>query len=463
MISFKKKIVLIIIVITGFAFSNSSAQSILGSGTKIASSEIAKETVESIIESARREASRLMANAENSGNVLITRAADELNLSAENVARLLSKETDKLFEEIEQDKRDILIGLASATNTAKSLGNQAYTLKDTFVLDLRTVLGDIPFVKESLVLQRISGLSLIAGRQTYKIEILGSYIGLPGEDHGSTLSILVDGNKLEGLEVDPKEIHLAELRIPSTSIKEYFQTESAVRVPITLRVQQTFKERLWGFLWEVERTKEYDSKLNLTLYPSYAGLIDIVARHQEYGWKKIETAERSMTHSDHCSSDCDDHYGTIYSVTISETGNTSNPQLGDRRITNASCKRTGGISGYSVHEGTNVSEDKSTATCSIRFRTQPQTYTIYAEREEFAVVDEKDSEQQIKVYFDQISEIRIPKHTSTLFFRGSLITGENLDMLASEISIDAPIEIIRKVENEDDVSVFIRAKRPEGI
>ena len=110
---------------------------------KVAAGVITKETVESLIESARREATSLMAEAENTGNVLLVRAADELNLTADNIDRMFSKQLKSTFEEVDEDKRDFLIGLASATSAASELGDKAYTLKDTLSLDVRSILGAV--------------------------------------------------------------------------------------------------------------------------------------------------------------------------------------------------------------------------------------------------------------------------------------------------------------------------------
>ena len=248
-------------VLALFLTFNMSAQAdVLGVGIaatgKVASSVITGETVKSLVESARREAKALIAESENTGNVLLTRAADELNLTADNIERMFAKNLKSTFEEIDEDKRDLLIGLASATKVASELGNKAYTLKDTLSLDVRSILGEIPFVKESLVLQRVSGLSVVSGKDRITLKVIGSYIGLPGEDHRTKISMSINGKSIEGIEIDPVEIHMAYISIPSGGLNKYLLDDKPARIPLTININQTFNERLLGFLRNGDESKE---------------------------------------------------------------------------------------------------------------------------------------------------------------------------------------------------------------
>lgn len=428
---------------------------------KVASAAITGETVESLIESARREAKSLLAEAESTGNVLLTRAADELNLTADNIERMFSDQLKTAFDEFDEDKRDLLIGLASATEAATKLGDKVYTLKDTLSLDIRSILGDVPFVKESLVLQRISGLSVISGKDRFKLRVIGSYVGLPGEGHSSSIEVLINNTIVEGVEIDPKEIHLVEILIPSKNIENYLLEDEPARIPLTLKINQKFKERLFGFLWDVEKEKSYKASLNLSLYPTYAGNVDVIARHQVLGWKKSQVIEHDMTHSDHCSDDCRGHHGTTHEVKITVNGNSSAPKIGEKRIVSASCNRISGTSGYSVDEGTTVSQDKSTAKCRIRFRTQSQTYRLTASIEEYGIIEEKDTPIKAKLNFGETTEVRIPKTTIETFIKGQLITGDKIDMVGSQTTNEGLVHIVRRLDNTNDKSIVLTASRPE--
>ncbi len=462
-----KKVILVAYLVLSLFCIHPAQADVLGSaiatGGTVAATAIAGKTAQKLIETARSEANGLLAEAENTGNVLLVRAADELNLTAENVARLLAKQMDVAFEELDEDKRDLLLGLASATKVANDLGDKAYTFKDTLALDVRSILGTIPFVKDKLVLQRISGMSIIHGKPIYKLTIIGSYVGLPGEDHHTELGLSINGEEIKGLRVDPKEIHLAEILIPSEEIEPLFNSKSLAIVPVELTIKQTFKERLWGFLWNRDKEKEYSAKLNLTLYPGYAGKLESIARYQVLGWKRVEDIERTMTHEDHCSNDCRGHHGTTHEVAVGVRGNTSHPNIGDKCIVGASYRQDSGTVGYSVFEGVRVSSDKSRATLRMRFRTRSQTFTLITNIEEYSVLSEKELSSEVDLYFDKTTEIKVPLETKSIFFKGKLITGDSVDMLASEVDADSKVRVVRRLTNTEDKSVIVKAVRPPDV
>ena len=428
---------------------------------QVASAALLERSVGQIIQDAKDTANELLANAEGSGNVLMLRAADELNLAVDNALRQVDGVISDTLADLEDPKRDLLLGLAQATQAASDIAAKAYTFKDTLILDTRSLLGTLPFVKDTLVLQRVDGLSQLAGAQSYDLTVIGSYVGLPGEDHRTELSLSIDGTPLDTLQVDPQEIHIARLRIPNEALAPHFALKSTTFVPIELTVTQTFTERLWGFLWSVERVETYTAPLNLALYPAYAGTIEVLARHQIADWTNIAADTRDMTHADHCSSSCGGHYGTVHSVGYSANGLRNPPQIGDIRITSASCRQISGPGGQNVDEGTSVSPNGASATCRIRFRTQPSTYRLTVQRQQYAWVSEQDQNQEVEMYFGDLIEVRVPKTTTSIRVKGTFSTGEEIDILTSEANADALIQVIKHQENQNDRSVFLRSMAPE--
>ncbi|MEF2482854.1 hypothetical protein V4D09_06060 [Vibrio mimicus] len=458
--TFTKFTLLILSFVCSFYIKADAITTGVVAGGKITASVIADKTVGKIIQGTRDEAQSLIAEAERSGNVLLIRAADQLNLSADNLIRQLDGQLDKTFNQLDQTSQNMLLGLANATSTAATLIGQAYTFKDTLALDTRSILGDIPFVKEKLVLQRVTGLSAIVGRPEYEVTLFGSYIGLPGADHRSELSVLIGGKKVENFRTEPSEIHVNKIIIPESVLLTSEPKQEVIRIPLTFNIKQTFDERVWGILWNTEKTKEYSSTVTLTIYPRYAGELEVVARYLEYGWVKDEPVQRSMTHEAHCDDDCGDWYGRVYSVSIDTNGNRANQTVGDRRITSATCERTAGTSGYSVDHGIVVSPDRSKATCTIRFRTRPQTYTLTTQMERYQETNELDSSVVSPIYFGKSVEVKIPKSTQLVLLKSKLITGEEIDLIDTEVDARSPVQIVKLIDNLNDKSVFINVKDP---
>lgn len=431
-------------------------------GGGAASSAMLARSVGEIIQEAKSAANELLANAESSGNVLLLRGADELNLSIENATRLFEDQKTKALKDLDEEKRQIMLGLAQIVVTANDLADRAYTLKDTTALDTRSILGNLPFVKERLVLQRIDGLSQLSHDGDYKLRVIGSYVGLPGDGHATALSLTVGNKTIGGLRVDPKEIHVAELSIPNSALEGLFKDREIAFVPATLNIEQQFTEPLWGFLWDVTEIKDYSAQINLALYPAFAGTLSVKARHKISGWKDIEGDHREMTHSDHCRRKCGGHHGTVHAVGYSETGTRSPQLIGDRRIVGAGCSQISGPGGFDVHEGTSVSPNHAQATCRVRFRTQPTTWRLSVNRQIFDWISEQEDEQDAEFYFGELLEIRVPIETTIIRIEGALTTGEKVDFLSGETNAENPVKIIRREDNKDDTSLFVRISRPEG-
>ncbi len=141
-------------------------------GGQVASAALMARSVGQIIQDAKDTANELLANAEGSGNVLMLRAADELNLAVDNALRQVDGVISDTLADLGDSKRDLLLGLAQATQAADDIAAQAYTFKDTLTLDTRSLLGTLPFVKDTLVLQRVDGLSQLAGTQSYDLTVI---------------------------------------------------------------------------------------------------------------------------------------------------------------------------------------------------------------------------------------------------------------------------------------------------
>ncbi|MBN3574018.1 hypothetical protein [Vibrio neptunius] len=429
-------------------------------GGQVTASALGGKAASDIIQDARNQVQDLMAEGENSTNVLLTRGADSLNMAIDNVVRQLDGQLNKTFEQLDQTSKNMLLGLANATLNASNLVNKAYTFKDTLALDTRSILGDIPFVKEKLVLQRVTGLSSIAGRDEFDLTLIGSYVGLSGADHRTKIGLTINGQEIEGVTANPTEIHKTNITIPLSSVLVEEPSKEPVRIPLTFNIEQSFDEQFLGFLWTTTETKTYSSTVTLTIYPRYAGELEVTARHLKYGWVKDEPIQRKMTHSAHCESSCGDWYGRVYSVYIDVEGNQLNPKVGDRRIVGHKCQRTGGTSGFSVNHDISVSKDKSKATCSIRFRTRSQTYTSTAQIERYQITSEEDKKITLPIYFGKSTEVKVPESTKLVLLKSKLVTGEEVDLIDTEVDARSPVQIIKIINNHQDKSVFVSVKDP---
>lgn len=436
---------------------------IAGTAAKAGATTLAGVTVRQLIAEARLQATTLIADGRNTGDTLITRAGDELNMLVDNAVRLVGDEVDTKFDRFDDATRGVLISLHAATESAKQLTKKAYDLKDTAALDLRSILGGIPLVKERLVLQRIDGLTHLKGSADYVMELIGSYLGTPSEEHTSTIAITIGQVLVEGIRVTPIGLHHAVMSIPNSAISQMFADEQLRILPGVISITQRFREGWWIFKsW---KEKKYDVPVHFSLFPSYAGTLTVTSRTRDYGWVKGDSKSNSATGgNNHCSKNCGGHRGSPYEVSVSVSGGERIPQhIGDQRIAGIKeCRCVSGTCGFDEHNHSLVDLNKTRARCGWQGRSHPSTWRVTAEVEQWAATGEREVEQSMKIYWDKNVEIRVPISTSSVRIFGRFLTGTELDILDGQPDPNGIIIRINKVNNVNDASLYYRINRPKG-
>ena len=434
-----------------------------GIAAKAGATTLAGVTVRDLITEARQQATTLLADGRSTGDTLIARAGDELNMFADNAVRLVGDELDAKLEGFDETTRNLLISLHAATQSAKSFTKKAYDIKDTAALDLRSILGGLPLVKEHLVLQRVDGLTHLKGASDYPMELIGSYIGTPSEEHTSAISVRINGTTIEGLRITPVGLHHAALAIPNSEVSQLFDEEQLRILPGVIVISQRFKEGWWIFKsW---KEKKYEVPVHFSLFPPYAGTVKVVARTQEMGWVRAEPKSNTATGgTNHCGKNCNGHRGSPYEVGTSVSGGERVLQhVGDQRIVGISeCRCISGTCAFDEHNHSLVDLNKTRARCGWQGRSHPSTWRITAQVEQWVPIGERDIEQSVKIYWDRNVEIRVPLNSSTVRVSGRLLTGQDLDILDGQPDPSGLLTRIRKVLNVNDASLYYRISRPKG-
>lgn len=459
-------VALLSIFFLGAAMSAPTRAQILevaGVAAKAGATTLVGVTVKDLITEARQQATALLADGRSTGDTLITRAGDELNMLADNAVRLVGDEVDEKFERFDESTKNLLISLHAATQSAKSFAKKAYDLKDTAALDLRSLLGGLPLVKERLVLQRVDGLTHLKGGADYQMELIGSYIGTPSEEHTTSIALAIDEAPVKGIRVTPLGLHHATLAIPNAEMSAFFTEENLRILPGKIVISQRFKEGWWVFAsW---KEKKYEVPVHFSLFPPYAGTIKVVARAQTLGWTKAEPKSNTTTGgNNHCSKKCSGWRGSPYEVGVSVSGGERTPQhLGDQRIVAISeCRCVSGTCGFDEHNHSIIDLDNTRARCGWQGRSHASTWRITAQVEQWGPKDERDIEQSVKLYWDRNVEIRVPRNATTIQISGRLLTGTDVDILDGQPDPGGLLTRISKVANLNDASLYYRINRPKG-
>lgn len=148
---------------------------------------VAGKQVRAIIKDVDDLVGKTMNNATIVGDGLISKAANELQVTAQNTMLLLDKQLDKRFEDLDTETQKIVLQMASLKLSLENTVSSAYDIKDALVIDLRSVFGDVlPWSKTNFFVQKIGGLAQITNfEEDYSLKILGIGFGIDNDKQRS--------------------------------------------------------------------------------------------------------------------------------------------------------------------------------------------------------------------------------------------------------------------------------------
>ena len=415
---------------------------------------IATKTASDILDDAELKFNNASATAVAQANGAMLNANDQLGIALWNARTQMDQVMDKQVSKLSEENRKLLIAIDKMANSVGSIENTAVKISDTFALDLRDIMGGIPFVSQKLVMQRVTGLTHVQGQYHNNIELYGSYIGLPGEEHRSEVSLTINGRDIEATSV-PKALHHRTLEITPAALEPFYNPAGVAFVEATLTVKQEFKDCLIGAIgcgWE---EKSYELPLHLVLYPQFAGNLKYSLSFEAYSWKNAGTLSNEKTGaSHHCNKNCKGHRGAPYDVYITVNGGEKATQMlqspGDQRLTSVTqCQCIGGTCGYDENRGNSINPSKTTATCSWQARSHPSKWKITATVDTWAKIDDRKFDGNVGLNYGQLSVIEVPRHTTSVRLTGKLFLGDPIDVFADEERTKGSI-VVAKIETMQD-------------
>jgi hypothetical protein len=443
------------------AIMNLSCATVAGSiGASLAGSEARK-----VIESARAAASKLLAEGTNSGNALLIRSGNELNVFADNASRILGAEIDKKLDRVSEENRKLLVELHGATEAVRRLESTVYNLKDAVALDLQEVAGRLPFTQtDKQFIQRIEGVTqLQQDSREFVLSAWAHRFGTDSESLQTSFSLIVDGEAVSA-RVERIEAHRATFFIPPQALKSKFKDDRFVLVSATLKVKRVFQE---GWVFSKQRTLEFDVPFKVTLLPRKAGKMSLKLTHPRYDWveRSTERATRS-TGDHHCNSNCrGEPTLTNYSVALKVTGTGRTPPvLGDQRLSEASLNCIAGPCAFSRVNTVYLSESDTRATGEFAVWSKPTTWELSARRFEYSDVGTQETVLNFDVEYGKSTSVVIPNDTMVGQVTGRLITGVEVDLVVGATSSIGPLTLARDTHGEPGQRILVFALAlPAGI
>jgi hypothetical protein len=225
----------------------------------------------------------LIGQGESSGNALLITAGNEMNVQADNTARLVGSEISRRISEMDARFRPSLASLNELLEHSKRLTDTAYKFKDAAVLDLRAIVATWPVVGEHFFVQSIEGVTQVRRPEAdYKIAISGTGLGIPAANLSSTVSLALNGAVLN-VEPERTDAYTARFTIPNKALAALFRERSLSTVPATFEIVQTVVP--WYRMGK--KTYKYSVPLKLALVPYFAGSARVTTKFDQYDWKFI--------------------------------------------------------------------------------------------------------------------------------------------------------------------------------
>lgn len=225
------------------------------------------EYVKNILKQFEVTANLLMSNANNTGNVLIAKTANELDVTAKNLNLLLEKDLEKTFSSLSTENQKLLNQIESFRLTAEKITNSAFELKDAMIVDIKKVAGDIaPWSKSTFFVQRVDGITQIKQEQAdYRIRIMGIGFGFNSDKYESGIkSVTVNGTAISGFTENKLSANESELVISYSMINNQVAEAKNSQMKLLVTVETKVKK---GFLKKKWVAKDYTLPVTVTILP----------------------------------------------------------------------------------------------------------------------------------------------------------------------------------------------------
>jgi hypothetical protein len=298
-------------------------------GASIIGSVVANKVGSDLIAELRAAGANLIGQGEASGNALLIRAGNEMNVLALNLSNAAGREVDKQVRHMSARVQPLMAHAQYVLDNRGRIEKLGYELKDSAVLDLRRVAAAYaPF--EAFFVQRIDGAALLhKGMGDYSIAIAGVGLGQDSENLKSTVTFHLAGREVPARKVG-YDANTALFRVPVSHINGRFKAKTLTRLPAAFRVTQQRKSFFgWG------KPKSYVVPFEIALLPRYAGRLELVLTEPVYGWQRNDrlAIKQVRTTGDHNCPKCPNPPETPYSLSaVVPSSGLATPQPGDRRI-----------------------------------------------------------------------------------------------------------------------------------
>jgi hypothetical protein len=404
---------------------------------------LAGKTVSDIINQIKQVGVTLLAQADSSGNAMISHGANEANVLAQNLSFQFRDRLNESFDRLNDQEKMLLIESESIRQSLAQLSDKAYDAKDSFVVDLNQIVDRFPFVSKGFFLQSVRGVAFLPGAGNFQIRTFASTLGI--QDGVTTkLRLTVDGKEIESANVDQSQQRgLAIITIPNSALANKFKDNDLVLVPASLTFDVERKAGWWIF--SHTENESYQVPLTFSLYPRLAAKVTAKARAPKFAWVNIGIKSITKDTPDrHCSKNCGgEPTRGPNSVEMVVAGGDA-PTVGYQRFVeplSLKCITGNGVCDFAGAIHTSITDQGTRAKATWDTWSRPSTWELAGNVQEYKLTgDEPWSSAPTLAKFGSVVKFDFPKNSTVETLEVVTFTKQQYEVL---VATHDPSELLK--------------------
>ncbi|WP_417940396.1 hypothetical protein [Flavobacterium sp. RS13.1] len=255
------------------------------------------EYVKNILKKFEITANQLMSNANSTGNALIAKTSNELDVTTKNLNLLLEKDLDKTFSKLSSENQKLLNQIESFRLTAEKMTSATFELKDAMVVDIKKVVGDVaPWAKSNFFVQRVDGITQLKQDQAdYRIKIMGIGFGFNSDKYESRIkSLTINGAVITNFSENKLSASESELIVSYPTINNLTSDGKNSQIKINITVETKTKK---GFIIKNWVLKDFSLPVTLTVLPRQICSVHLSYTSPKFDWVATETPFTQYSHT----------------------------------------------------------------------------------------------------------------------------------------------------------------------
>jgi len=372
-----------------------------------------KDPAKGTIDDAENAAQRLLVQAQQTGNGMLSNAASQLDAVAQSTLLILGNDLSKNIGQLNTAEQQALVSLEKLQKSINVDVSKVYDLKDTTVIDLTQWESQLPLTHTpDFFVQTIKNTAFLPEPGDYHVTVMAYGFGI-NSDSKADITATLEGAPLTFDEVDQSKNGVAILGIPNGALTPYFQASSLKVVTLNLGVTISRHRTLFGW-----HSNHYNFPIRLTLYPSQVASVTLHASTPVYKWVDVGDVLSnvySTPEKNGCKGgpDCRANNGTLDVRLVGALS--GEPKPGAQRIASAVLQcNSGSICDFSGCQNISVVENGTHATATWCTWSHPTQWQLRGHVQEWRQVGTQVNDTQAVVDVDHPATLALPAAYSLL-------------------------------------------------